>query len=157
MAKVQQLLDKSRPHFKHWEKIKDVMDQVIDLMLNYRQSGHPGGSRSKVHGMIATTLSGAMRWDIRNPEKRFGDKFVLSAGHTAPLIYSFLCVFGDAMRTRHGRTGDGGGRHLHDWSPWPNPLGAKRVSHRGVFHHHVHRAELLTGQRHGDGLYQLRL
>lgn len=106
MSNVKQLLDSSRPHFKHWEKIKDVMDQVIDLMLNYRQSGHPGGSRSKVYGMIATALSGAMRWDIRHPEKRFGDKFVLSAGHTAPLIYSFLCVFGDAMRTRYRRTGD---------------------------------------------------
>jgi len=106
MSDAQKLLKASQPQFRHWQKIKDVMDQVIDLMLNYRQSGHPGGSRSKVYGMIATTLSGAMRWDIRHPEKRFADRFVLSAGHTAPLIYSFLCVFGDAMRTRYDRTGD---------------------------------------------------
>jgi len=35
-------------------------------MLNLRQSGHPGGSRSKVHAMVVTLLSGAMRWDIRD-------------------------------------------------------------------------------------------
>lgn len=106
MANAHNLFDACKPKFKHWSKIGDVMDQVIDLMLNYRQSGHPGGSRSKVYGLVATTLSGAMRWDIRHPEKRFSDRFVLSAGHTAPLIYSFLCVMGDAMRTRHERTGD---------------------------------------------------
>jgi transketolase len=71
-------------HIPHWEKIGDCIAQFIDVMLNYRQSGHPGGSRSKIHAIVSLTLSGAMRWDIRNPEKRFGDKFVLVAGHTIP-------------------------------------------------------------------------
>lgn len=106
MSQVDTLMNKSRLNFKHWEKIKDVMDQLIDLMLNYRQSGHPGGSRSKVHALVATGLSGAMRWDIRHPEKTFSDRFILSAGHTVPMIYSFLCVLGDAMRTRYEQTGD---------------------------------------------------
>ena len=66
------------PHFPHWEKTKDLIDQFIDLELNLRQSGHPGGSRSKVHLFLTTLLSGAMRWDIRHPEKRFGDRFVLA-------------------------------------------------------------------------------
>ena len=34
------------PNFSYWEKTKDLIDQLIDLILNYRQSGHPGGSRS---------------------------------------------------------------------------------------------------------------
>jgi len=50
--------------FKYWEITKDLIDQCIDIMLNLRQSGHPGGSRSKVHAMVATLLSGAMKWDI---------------------------------------------------------------------------------------------
>ena len=50
--------------FPFWEITKDLIDQSIDIMLNLRQSGHPGGSRSKVHGMVTTLLSGAMRWDI---------------------------------------------------------------------------------------------
>jgi transketolase len=78
--------------FDQWEKIKDIIDQLIDIILNYRQSGHPGGSRSKLHALLVTLLSGVMRWDIRHPEKRFGDRFVLAAGHTVPLIYCTLAL-----------------------------------------------------------------
>jgi len=49
-------------YYPFWEITKDLIDQSIDIMLNLRQSGHPGGSRSKVHGMVVTLLSGAMRW-----------------------------------------------------------------------------------------------
>ena len=48
--------------YEHWEMTKDLIDQCIDITLNLSQSGHPGGSRSKVHGMLITLLSGAMRW-----------------------------------------------------------------------------------------------
>ena len=56
--------------FPHWEVAKDVTDQFIDLMLNYRQSGHPGGSRSKVHAFLSLVLSGAMRWTSAAPTSR---------------------------------------------------------------------------------------
>ena len=56
--------------------------------MNYRQSGHPGGSRSKVPILLATLLGGAMRWDIRDPGRRFADRFVLGAGHAVPLVYA---------------------------------------------------------------------
>src|SRR5262245_5385502 len=92
--------------FGHWEKLKDVIDQCIDIMLNHRQSGHPGGSRSKVHVLLVTMLSGAMRWDIRNPGKRFADRVVLVAGHTNPLFYATLAVLHEALRTRYQRTKD---------------------------------------------------
>src|SRR5512143_262320 len=94
------------PQFEYWEKTKDLIDQLIDIILNYRQSGHPGGSRSKVHMLLTTLLSGVMRWDIRHPEKRFGDRFVLSAGHTIPLIYCTLAVLNEALRIKHRQTGD---------------------------------------------------
>jgi transketolase len=93
-------------HFAKWEKIKDLIDQLIDLMLNYRQSGHPGGSRSKVHALVVTLLSGVMRWDIRHPEKRFGDRFILIAGHTIPLIYATLTVLNEALRIKYQQTGE---------------------------------------------------
>lgn len=93
-------------HFAHWEKTKDLIDNLIDVILNYRQSGHPGGSRSKVHALVATLLSGAMRWDIRHPEKRFADRFVLVAGHTVPLIYCALAVLNEAMRIKFEQTGN---------------------------------------------------
>lgn len=90
----------------HWEVIKDCIDQYIDMMLNYRQSGHPGGSRSKVHGLVTLTLSGAMRWDVRRPELPFGDRFVLVAGHCAPLVYATLPVYNEALRYLLEQTGD---------------------------------------------------
>jgi len=92
--------------FDHWEKIKDLLDQLIDVILNYRQSGHPGGSRSKVYALVTTLLSGAMRWDIRHPEKRFGDRFVLAGGHTVPLIYCMLALFNESLRLKFEQTGD---------------------------------------------------
>ena len=91
---------------QYWDKIRDLVDQNLDIILNYRQSGHPGGSRSKIPAMISLMLGGAMRWDIRNPEKQFNDRFVLGAGHTVPMIYSLLSVFNEALRVAYAAAGD---------------------------------------------------
>jgi transketolase len=96
----------AEPDFARYEVVKDLVDECIDLSLNYRQSGHPGGSRSKVHMMLALLLSGAMRWDVLRPWRRFGDRFVLSAGHTVPLVYATLAVLNEAVRLRHRRAGE---------------------------------------------------
>ena len=90
-------------NFNHWKKTGDLIDQCIDLMLNLRQSGHPGGSRSKVPLLVASTLGAGMRWDIRRPELAFGDRFVLVAGHCNPAIYAMLAVYNEAMRLRYGK------------------------------------------------------
>ncbi len=92
--------------FHHWQKIGDLIDQSIDLSLNLRQSGHPGGSRSKVPMMVAATLGAGMRWDVRRPELAFGDRYVLVAGHCCPVIYGMLAVYNEALRIRHKETGD---------------------------------------------------
>ena len=105
-ASMETLYAEAEKSFEHWEATKDLVDELIDLMLNYRQSGHPGGSRSKVHLLLATMLSGAMRWDLLRPWRPFQDRFVLSAGHTIPLVYATLAVLNEAMRERHRKTGD---------------------------------------------------
>ncbi len=106
LPSVDALFREQEQNFPHWEKTKDVVDQCIDMMLNYRQSGHPGGSRSKVHALLVTLLGGVMRWDIRRPEKRFGDRFVLVAGHCTPLLYATLAVLNESLRAMHERTGE---------------------------------------------------
>jgi len=93
----------SKPHL---DKTADLVDQLIDLTLNHRQSGHPGGSRSKVHLFLSLLLSGAMRFDVRNPGLPLGDRFVLGAGHCTPLLYSVLAILNEFMRAAHQRTGD---------------------------------------------------
>ncbi|MCP3914415.1 MAG: transketolase [bacterium] len=99
-------LDELSQHFHRWETVGDLIDQCIDLMLNLRQSGHPGGSRSKVPMMVAATLGAGMRWDIRRPEHPFGDRYVLVAGHCNPGTYAMLAVYHEALRIMHERTGD---------------------------------------------------
>jgi len=119
--------------FPHWEKTKDLIDQLIDVILNYRQSGHPGGSRSKVYILLATLLSGVMRWDIRDPGRRFADRFVLGAGHTIPLVYCTLAVLNEALRIKHRQTGD-------------SRYQVRDPEHRALYWEH------LLGFRHRGGL-----
>jgi transketolase len=103
---VDDLYERATGSFDDWELIKEIIDESIDLALNYRQSGHPGGSRSKVHLFVALLLSGAMRWDIRRPWRPFADRFVLSAGHTVPLVYTTLAVLNETLRARSERDPD---------------------------------------------------
>jgi len=103
---IEQKFAELSENFGYWDKTKDLVDNLIDTILNYRQSGHPGGSRSKVYALIALLLSGSMCWDIRHPEKKFGDRFILSGGHTIPLVYCTLAVLNEAMRIKYSQTGD---------------------------------------------------
>lgn len=105
-AGIDALYASAERDFERWEVVKDLVDESIDLALNYRQSGHPGGSRSKVHMLLALLLSGGMRWDLLRPWKPFVDRFVLSAGHTVPLIYATLAVLNEAFRARYERDRD---------------------------------------------------
>ena len=100
-------------------------------MVNLRQSGHPGGSHSKVHTVVATLLSGVMRYDLRHPEKRFGDRFIFAGGHVTPLLYATLAVFNEALRTKYEQTGD---------AKYLIPGGAERA---------VYGEDLATFRRHG--------
>jgi transketolase len=102
-AGTDRLLAEAEIQYPNWELLREVIDECIDLSLNYRQSGHPGGSRSKVHLLVSLMLSGAMRWDLRRPWRPFADRFVLSAGHTVPLIYATLAVLNETLRARHER------------------------------------------------------
>ena len=129
--RVDALYERASTSFEHWEVVKDVIDEAIDLTLNYRQSGHPGGSRSKVHLLLSLLLSGAMRWDLRRPWLPFGDRFVLSAGHTVPLVYCTLAVLNEVMRARHERDARGEFAFPDDgrWAlTWEDLLGLR---HRG--------------------------
>jgi transketolase len=105
-SEVERLYALAEPDFARYDLLRELVDECIDISLNYRQSGHPGGSRSKVHMLLALLLSGAMRWDILRPWRRFGDRFVLSAGHVVPLLYATLAVLDEGLRARAERTGD---------------------------------------------------
>jgi transketolase len=62
-------------------------------MLAESGSGHPGGSLSAVEILTSLYFS-KMRHDPKNPEWEERDKFVLSKGHGAPVLYTVLGLSG---------------------------------------------------------------
>jgi transketolase len=56
-------------------------------------SGHPGGSLSAVE-LLVTLYFRVMHYDPKNPEWEDRDRFFLSKGHAAPLLYAMLAQAG---------------------------------------------------------------
>jgi transketolase len=56
-------------------------------------SGHPGGSLSAVE-LLVTLFFHVMRYDPKNPKWEDRDRFFLSKGHAAPLLYAVLAQAG---------------------------------------------------------------
>jgi transketolase len=57
-------------------------------------SGHPTSSLSAVELGVALYFGGVLRYDARNPCWPGRDRFILSKGHAAPLLYSLLAEAG---------------------------------------------------------------
>lgn len=62
----------------------------IVTMVHRAGSGHPGGSLSAVELMVGLYFGGQMCVDPQNPEWEGRDRFLLSKGHVAPVLYSVL-------------------------------------------------------------------
>lgn len=62
-------------------------------MLTTAGSGHTGGSLSAVDIAVAIYFS-KMRFNPQDPLWRGRDRFILSKGHAAPLLYAFLAKAG---------------------------------------------------------------
>jgi transketolase len=57
-------------------------------------SGHPTSSLSGVEVAVALYFGGVMRYDAKNPDWPDRDRFILSKGHAAPLLYAVLAEAG---------------------------------------------------------------
>ncbi len=57
-------------------------------------SGHPTSSLSGVEVAVALYFGGLLRHDAKNPHWPQRDRFILSKGHAAPLLYSVLAEAG---------------------------------------------------------------
>jgi transketolase len=69
------------------------MRRDIIEMVGAAGSGHPGGSLSSVE-IMATLYFGVMKHDPSNPAMPERDRFVLSKGHAAPVLYAALAEAG---------------------------------------------------------------
>ena len=70
-------------------KTANVIRQDILKMIHAAASGHPGGSLSAADIMTALYFE-IMDIDPESPKKDLRDKFVLSKGHAAPVVYATL-------------------------------------------------------------------
>jgi len=57
-------------------------------------SGHPTSSLSGVEVAVALYFGGILRYDPKNPHWPQRDRFILSKGHAAPLLYAVLAEAG---------------------------------------------------------------
>ena len=74
---------------KGLNEIASIIRREIVTMIHGAKSGHPGGSLSSVEILTALYFD-EMNIDPTNPKMEDRDRFVLSKGHAAPVLYSAL-------------------------------------------------------------------
>lgn len=75
-----------------YQELKSMAKQIrrdIIEMVNAAGSGHPGGSLSAAD-ILTTLYFEKMKIDPKNPKMEDRDKFILSKGHAAPVVYAAL-------------------------------------------------------------------
>ena len=71
---------------------KQVRRQIIE-MITAAKSGHPGGSLSAVE-IVVTLFFDILKIDPFNPHWPDRDRFILSKGHAAPVLYTVMAECG---------------------------------------------------------------
>jgi len=74
------------------QKATSIRAHILE-MVSEAKSGHPGGSLSAVEILVSLYFY-KMRHDPKNPNWPERDRFVLSKGHAAPVLYSTLAEAG---------------------------------------------------------------
>src|ERR1017187_5354592 len=83
---------------KSIDELEDIAKRVrrdIVQMITAAKSGHPGGSLSAVE-IVVELYFNHMRIDPANPKWVDRDRFILSKGHAAPVLYSVMAERGYA-------------------------------------------------------------
>ena len=70
------------------------MRKSIIEMLGAAGSGHPGGSLSATDIVATLYFGGVLHHDASNPTDPARDRFILSKGHAAPVLYAALAEAG---------------------------------------------------------------
>ena len=83
----------TQPDLAHLAHLSQAMRRDIVEMVHAAGSGHPGGSLSAVE-IVATLYGSVMRHDPADPKMPGRDRFVLSKGHAAPVLYAALAESG---------------------------------------------------------------
>jgi transketolase len=72
---------------------RELRREVL-IMTTEAGSGHPTSSMSAVEIMVALYFGGILRYDPHRPDWPDRDRFILSKGHAAPILYAVLAEAG---------------------------------------------------------------
>lgn len=75
-------------------KAKTIREHILK-MTTEAGSGHPSSSMSATEVVTALYFGGFLKRDPKNPRDPDRDRFILSKGHAAPLLYAALAEAGD--------------------------------------------------------------
>src|SRR6185437_11922897 len=84
--------------------VPDTLEPLLDRAREIRKdilrmtteagSGHPSSSLSAAEVVTALYFGGFLRYDAKNPHWPDRDRFILSKGHAAPVLYAALAEAG---------------------------------------------------------------
>ena len=86
--------DRTRPSLADLQARAKVIRRHIITSTTTAGSGHPTSSMSAVEIAVALYFGGVLRYDAKNPQWPGRDRFILSKGHAAPLLYAVLAEAG---------------------------------------------------------------
>jgi len=90
----QELSVAARPSLADLQKKAKLIRKHIIESTTKAGSGHPTSSLSAVEIAVALYFGGILRYDPKNPHWPDRDRFILSKGHAAPLLYAVLAEAG---------------------------------------------------------------
>jgi transketolase len=79
--------DMQEPSIRDLQLVATRMRRNIIRMTSAASSGHATSSLSAAD-IVAALFFGALRYDVNNPLHPNNDRFVLSKGHAAPVLYA---------------------------------------------------------------------
>src|SRR2546426_7621475 len=86
-------MEQTEIHYgKLLERAVKIRTHILEMVAEAK-SGHPGGSLSAVEILVSLYFH-KMRHDPKHPDDPRRDRFVLSKGHAAPVLYATLAEAG---------------------------------------------------------------
>src|SRR4030042_2039282 len=83
----------TKPSLKELQEIAKKLRRHVITMIATAGSGHPGGSLSAAD-IITALYFKVLRHDPKNLNWQDRDRFILSKGHAAPILYAALAECG---------------------------------------------------------------
>ncbi|OQA92119.1 MAG: Transketolase [Elusimicrobia bacterium ADurb.Bin231] len=85
---------------------------IVNMLFNYVQSGHPGGSISAGRIMLGVMLNENTKMDISDLDRPDSDVIGFAAGHKALGLYSFLGLIYDIVKLKDPKLYNSIGRKI---------------------------------------------